>query len=137
MPRVFFPEKSSIDDSDRTRRYTGLWITGKERATSISIGYLGESYIDFGKLGMMIPVFAFGLLLGAVYRWMLAQRYSSKALGMAMATATLFAASILEASITKTMGSLVVTIMVSWLMLRFVVPRYIPRLRAEKHAAIA
>jgi hypothetical protein len=132
MPRVFFPEKSIIDDSERTKHYSGLWIAGRETATSISIGYLGESYIDFGKIGMMVPVFALGLLLGAVYRWMLAQRYSSKALGMAMATAILYGASLLEASITKTMGSLVVTILVSWLILRFVVPRYIPGLVSER-----
>jgi hypothetical protein len=128
MPRMFFPEKTNIEDSQRTQYYTGLKVAGKERGTSISIGYMGESYIDFGKVGMMLPVFTLGLLLGGVYRWMLTQNYSSKALGMGMATATLYCAAPMETSITKLMGGLAVVILVSWLTIRFVVPRYFPKL---------
>ena len=130
MPRMFFPEKTSIEDSQRTQYYTGLKVAGRQQGTSISIGYMGESYIDFGKVGMMLPIFALGLLLGAVYRWMLTQKYSSKAVGMGMATATLYGAALLETSITKLMGGLVVAILVSWLLIRFVVPRYFPKLAA-------
>jgi hypothetical protein len=128
MPRMFFPDKTSIEDSQRTRYYTGLKVAGKEHGTSISIGYMGESYIDFGKIGMLLPVFALGWLLGAFYRWTLAQRYSSKAVGMGVATAALFSAALLETSVTKLMGGLTVTMLVSWLLIRFVVPRYFPKL---------
>jgi hypothetical protein len=130
MPRMFFPEKTNIEDSQRTQYYTGLKVAGKAEGTSISIGYMGESYIDFGKVGMMIPIFALGLLLGTVYRWMLTQQYSSKAVGMGMATATLYGASLLETSVTKLLGGLIVAILMSWLLMRFVVPRYFPKLAA-------
>jgi hypothetical protein len=72
-------------------------------------------------------VFGLGLLLGAVYRWMLMQRYASPALGMGLATATLYGASLLESSITKMFGGLLVTILVSWLIIRFLAPKYFPR----------
>src|SRR4029079_651305 len=44
--RLFFPEKTIIDDSERTRRYTGVWVARSGEGSSISIGYMGESYID-------------------------------------------------------------------------------------------
>jgi hypothetical protein len=91
---------------------------------------MGESYIDFGKVGMLLPIFALGWLLGAFYRWTLAQTYSSKAVGMGVATAALLSAAPLETSVTKLMGGLAVTMLVSWLLIRFVVPRYFPKLAA-------
>ena len=48
MPRLFFPSKTVIDDSERTNYYTGLGVAGAEEGTSISLGYVAESYIDFG-----------------------------------------------------------------------------------------
>ena len=87
---------------------------------------MGESYIDFGAVGMLLPVFGLGLLFGAFYRWMLTQRYSSTTLGMGLATAMLFGAYAFETSVTKLFGGLVLGILVSWLITRFVAPRYLP-----------
>ena len=50
MPRLFFPDKGIIDDSERTNKYTGLGVSGSDVGTSISIGYFGEAYIDFGAV---------------------------------------------------------------------------------------
>ena len=50
MPRLFFPDKTAIDDSTRTDYYTGLRMASRQ-GTSISIGYMAESYIDFGRPG--------------------------------------------------------------------------------------
>ena len=50
MPRLFFPDKAIIDDSERTNKYTGLGVSGSDVGTSISIGYFGEAYIDFGAV---------------------------------------------------------------------------------------
>lgn len=130
MPRAFFPTKSVIDDSARTRQFTGIRVTSAERGASISIGYLGESYIDFGKYMMMVPVFIYGLLLGGLYRWL---SYLSRArglLGMGMATAVLLSAFALETSITKVLGGLAVGALVCWLLLRFLPTRALPGLLA-------
>src|SRR2546423_12452459 len=68
MPRVFFPNKPIIDDSARTTYYTGVVVAGLEQGTSISIGYMGESCIDIGPVGMFIPIFLLGLIYGYIYR---------------------------------------------------------------------
>jgi len=126
MPRLFFQEKSAIDDSIRTRQYTRIGVAGTEQGTSISLGYIAESYIDFGEAGMMLPIFFLGLMLGRIYRWMLTARNSQGILGMGLGTATCFGATALETSITKSFGGLVVTLLVSWLIIRFVAPLYFP-----------
>lgn len=125
MPRLFFPGKTAIDDSARTNYYTGLRFAGSQEGTSISIGYMGEAYIDFGTVGMMAPIFALGLLLGSFYRWML-RLDPSRLLAMALATATIYGAAFLESSITKVFGGLIVAMLVSWIILRFIAPRYLP-----------
>ena len=50
-PRILFPNKPALpNDSDVTEHYTGLPVGGNIN-TSISIGYLGELYVDFGTRG--------------------------------------------------------------------------------------
>src|SRR5204863_1677188 len=51
MPRFLFPNKPAIHDSERTRYYTGIKVAGPEEGTSIGIGYMAESYVDFGPVG--------------------------------------------------------------------------------------
>ncbi|MBO6702622.1 MAG: hypothetical protein JJ921_09775 [Pseudomonadales bacterium] len=68
MPRAFFPGKKAVNDSERTQTYTGIYVAGIERGTSISIGYVGESYIDFGPVFMFVPIFFLGVFWGLAYR---------------------------------------------------------------------
>ena len=42
------------------------WVP--KRGTSISIGYMGETYIDFGPVWMMPVIAGFGYFLGRIYR---------------------------------------------------------------------
>lgn len=67
-PRVFFPNKGELpSDSDEVRKYANVAVAGREVGTSIAFGYSAEAYIDFGLPWMFLPVFAFGLFLGACY----------------------------------------------------------------------
>jgi len=135
MPRMFFPEKSNIQDSERTIIYTGVRVAGEEAGASISIGYMGESYIDFGRFGMMAPLFGLGLLLGGLYRWFVNHRRAQGPLGLSLATVVVANMSALESSITKTFGGLVITTLVAWLVLRYVAPKYFPWVRAPANGA--
>jgi len=126
MPRLLFPEKTIIDDSRRTNMYTGLGVAGMEDATSISIGYMAEAYIDFGPLWMMPVVAGFGYFLGRIYRYLLRSRGSRGLLGMGMASAVLFQAAAFEQSITKVMGGIVVALLVSLVLIHFVIPNWAP-----------
>lgn len=67
-PRVFFPDKPGLEsDSDEVRKYANVRVAGREANTTIAFGYSAESYIDFGLPLMFLPVFAFGVFIGAMY----------------------------------------------------------------------
>src|SRR5204863_3861183 len=88
MPRFLFPNKPAIHDSERTRYYTGIKVAGPEEGTSIGIGYMAESYVDFGPVGMFVPILFLGMLYGLIYRFFV-HRYPVKVVGFAMATSVL------------------------------------------------
>ena len=67
-PRVFFPDKPELmSDSEKVRKYSNVRVAGRESGTTIAFGYSAESYIDFGIPLMFLPVFGFGVFLGAIY----------------------------------------------------------------------
>jgi hypothetical protein len=71
-PRVLFPDKPPVEsDSEKVRRYSGVFVAGPEENTSIAFGYAGEAYVDFGLPLMFAPVLGFGLLMGSVYQALL------------------------------------------------------------------
>ena len=68
MPRLLFPNKESLNDSERARRFSGLTLSGSEDGTSIGIGIMAESYADFGATLMFLPLLLLGYVFGRVYR---------------------------------------------------------------------
>ena len=75
-PRILFPDKKQIYDSDLTSKYTGISFAGRDEGVSFSLGYVPESYIDFGPFYMFIPIFFFGLLFGWMYKTLLLKGYN-------------------------------------------------------------
>jgi hypothetical protein len=69
-PRILFPDKPEVpSDTQITAYYTALpAAVFASQNTSISIGYLGELYIDFGIGGALLAVFLMGLIFGRCYR---------------------------------------------------------------------
>ncbi len=67
IPRFLDPNKGTHDPSLKTNKYTGLKVAGMARGTAISIGYFGDSYIDFGPWGMMVPIGLVALLIALLY----------------------------------------------------------------------
>jgi hypothetical protein len=71
-PRLLFPDKPPVEsDSEKVRRYTGVWVAGADEDTTIAFGYAAESYVDFGVPLMFPPVFVYGLLMGMAYHGLL------------------------------------------------------------------
>jgi hypothetical protein len=142
MPRLFFPNKGVINDSERTVEFTGVHVAGVEQGTSISIGYIGESYIDFGRFGMFAPIFLLGLLYGGIFRFFARQsRY--RVVGFACGTAVLlFSAYNFETSNIKLLGGLVTSVLVMAVLLKVAEPAFLqfvrpppashPRLTSER-----
>jgi len=75
-PRILFPDKKVIYDSDLTSKYTGISFAGKDEGVSFSLGYVPEAYIDFGPVYMFIPIFFFGLFVGWMYKTLLSKGYN-------------------------------------------------------------
>jgi len=65
MPRLLFPGKPVVDDSETTKRLTGISIN---QNTSIGVGYIAETHLDFGFPLMLVPLFAIGFAMGRVGR---------------------------------------------------------------------
>ena len=75
-PRIFFPDKPILDESAHTNKYTGLFLAGYGQGTSHSLGYMADSYIDFGPYLMFIPIFLFGIFFGLIYRNLFTRSYN-------------------------------------------------------------
>jgi hypothetical protein len=119
MPRLFFPNKPALNDSEITNKYTLLNVANEDQGTSIGIGYYGESYIDFGPVGMFFPIFLVGVFQGWLYRFFV--EYSQKkTLGLAVATAILlFGGYLIEINNAKLLGSNVTSLLVMACFVKF------------------
>jgi len=119
MPRLFFPNKAVLDDSARATYYTGTAVAGADTGASIGIGYFGESYIDFGPVGMFAPIFLLGIFYGLIYRLFIS-RAKRKVIGFAIAVSILlFNACEIETSNIKILGGTVCVCLAMALFLRF------------------
>lgn len=67
-PRILFPEKEALHDSLHLNKYIGEYVADYT-TTSMSIGYVGDLYIDFGWYAPL-AVCMLGLLLGWQYRFL-------------------------------------------------------------------
>ena len=75
-PRFIFPDKKPIYDSELTSKYTGIQFAGAEQGTSFSLGTVAESYVDFGRVYMFIPILLFGFWIGWLYRFFIVNGYN-------------------------------------------------------------
>jgi hypothetical protein len=65
VPRFFWPDKPSVNDSNRWYQVAyRLTMPNELNGVSIAVGYLTESYINFGWFGPPVVMFCLGILLG-------------------------------------------------------------------------
>jgi hypothetical protein len=121
MPRIFFPDKEAIDDSKQTFALTGIDVADASQGTSISTGYMAESYADFGPNGMHFAIFFLGLLLGLIYRAILSQSLNPL-WGFALILPMFFLLNINGKSLIKIFGDTTYFFIIFWLLKRFAVP---------------
>jgi hypothetical protein len=67
------------------------------------MGYMADAYIDFGTIGMFVAIFAWGVMLGAVYWWF---NRAGDPLFAAAGVAVLLSAALLETTAIKQFGGL-------------------------------
>ncbi|MFZ1529080.1 MAG: hypothetical protein WAT19_10035 [Ferruginibacter sp.] len=66
-PRALNPDKPRFEATKKTTKYTGIAYVGYESGTSFSLGYFADCYIDFGTIGMFLPLLILGFIFGSTY----------------------------------------------------------------------
>ena len=120
-PRILFPNKPTLDDSQITRRYTGWLVPGAAQGTSINLGYVSESYIDFGPYLMFLPLFCVGMLFGGVFR-LLSKLHDNKTVAVAFAAAALTFNIGHINSIPKLLGGTLISLLSMALFVQYAIP---------------
>ncbi len=60
LPRLFFEDKKNIHTREKFYKYTGHKLSKK---TAMTIGILGDFYVNFGRVGSFVMLFIFGALV--------------------------------------------------------------------------
>lgn len=124
MPRLLFPEKPPLrGDSEITNTYTGLQVAGQESGTSISIGYVAETYIDFGRYWMWLPILMLGFLWGRIYRYLTSRRSTPRIFGQGLAVAVLLPVLLFETTNVKLLGGVITSFLMAILVQKLLLPK--------------
>ncbi|SFG93243.1 hypothetical protein [Pedobacter insulae] len=122
MPRILFPNKSIIDDTGKTITYTGLPFAGSESGTSISLGYVAETYIDFGYPLMLIPLLLWGVLIGLIFNYIIKNSYN-ELWGYALIMPFTFQINLFETALDKAFGSMIFFVLICWFLNKYVIKK--------------
>lgn len=134
-PRVLFPDKAVLpSSSELTMEYTGLQLASGRQGTSISMGYVAESYIDFGFYGIWVPLLLLGIGWGYMYRHCL--RHAGRgAIGYGFATTLLLNAYQFEMSGIMLLGGVLMKFLVFAMIIHLGLPYVESWLRAGSQPA--
>lgn len=121
-PRIFFPDKASLSDSQKTSDLLGISIA---EDTSIGIGFVAEAYADFGFPGMLLPMFAIGILFSLAARYFVT-RNAPLFVCEALATAAFFLPFSFATNIDKALGGFLTNWLAFALALKFGYPMIAP-----------
>lgn len=132
-PRILFPNKPPTpNDAQVTAHYTGL-PTANDPNASISIGYLGEFYIDFGYVGAIVCCFFLGIFYGFGHRFILTKGLGSRLFlhGLAVMPALLMIG--FETALIKLIGGVVTSFAAAIVISRYGLPKLAPRIKTPSN----
>ena len=66
IPRILSPKKGLKDDKAKVEKYTDFYF-GTYGGSSFSLGHYCEAYIDWGRFGMKLHLFIYGIIGGLLY----------------------------------------------------------------------
>ena len=123
-PRFLFPDKAALSDTETYARLTGADPTEVVRgSTSISVGYMGENYVDLGFPGMLLGILAIGLGIAGVLRYFMRSRLPWMVRqGIVLAFIYNVAGTGVELSLPKLFGATIMFFLVYALLVKFALP---------------
>lgn len=130
-PRLFFPNKPVIDDSEHTSLYTGLLLADSSGGASHSIGFMTDSYIDFGPIFMHFPIFLLGVMIGYLFKSFLFKSYNS-IWGLVFTVPFFLLTSFYSFNLIKVIGNLFIYVIVVFIFKRFLISAIDPYIRKSQ-----
>jgi hypothetical protein len=132
VPRFVSPDKPPLpSDTEVMVKYTGLPNTWNED-TSISIGYLGELYIDFGYAGGLVAVGVIGWLVGFVYGTLRNHPSSSVLITAGLCLMAVLPIAYFGTAYAKLIGAFVFSAAIALAVQRYVLPAALPTLLRKR-----
>jgi hypothetical protein len=122
-PRLLFPDKPIYDATVKTVKYTGIRYAGQKKGASFSLGYFADSYIDFGYVGMFVPLAIIGLALAGIYRLFMGLGKINMLFRYAIINVVFYEFCVFEADGLFLFGRLVLLTLVYYIMARTLFPR--------------
>jgi hypothetical protein len=122
VPRFLWPGKPALpSDTEVMSKYTGLpMLWGTE--TSISIGYLGELYADFGYWGGLLAAIVIGGVIGLAYRFVRESKKVSPLMAAGLCVIIALKVSYFGTAYVKMAGAFVLGTVIVFIMMVFVLP---------------
>jgi hypothetical protein len=116
VPRLLDPDKPIFDASIKTNKSTGLHYSGLKQGASFGLGYFADGYIDFGYVGMMLPLILLSLLLVIIYRTFYKLTKLNILLRYCLINTGLYTFVAFESDAIYMLGRLLITFLVFWLL---------------------
>jgi hypothetical protein len=128
-PRILNPEKGVYDASKKASKFTGIQYAGVKRGTSVSLGYFADGYLDFGYVGMFIPLLILGFIYGKSYFYFIKKSSNNYIFNYAVVGALFMELFAFESDNIFVLGRLYVNLLVFFLLKIFFFPRLMAYLR--------
>jgi hypothetical protein len=128
-PRILNPEKGVYDASKKASKFTGIQYAGVKRGTSVSLGYFADGYLDFGYVGMFIPLLILGFIYGKSYFYFIKKSSNNYIFNYAVVGALFMELFAFESDNIFVLGRLYVNLLVFFLLKIFFFPRLMAYIR--------
>ena len=122
-PRIIDPNKGTYDASLKASKYSGIQYSGVKRGVSVSLGYFADGYIDFGYVGMFIPLVILGFIYGGSYFYFVKNSSSNFIFNYAVVGAIFMELFSFESDNIYVIGRLYVNLMVFFILKIFFFPK--------------
>jgi hypothetical protein len=128
-PRILNPEKGTYDASKKASKFTGIQYAGVRKGTSVSLGYFADGYLDFGYVGMFIPLLILGFIYGKSYFYFIKKSSNNYIFNYAVVGALFMELFAFESDNIFVLGRLYVNLLVFFLLKIFFFPRLMAYIR--------
>jgi hypothetical protein len=124
-PRIIDPNKGTYDASVKASKFTGIQYQGVRRGTSVSLGYFADGYVDFGYIGMFIPLLILGFIYGKSYFYFIKKSSNNYVFNFSIVAAVYMELFAFESDGIFMTGRLYVNLLVFFLLSKFFFSRLI------------